>query len=118
METSQVKRHMAAWKWLEDIAEEVKKLWLSIHEFPFPISEKIMIAWLARVWSGKTQLSAKIIGNSFWWNKEKINQEAARFTRLLTDFDPDGSFVRKMNDLAESCVQWILRTQLLWDTVA
>jgi flagellar biosynthesis regulator FlbT len=26
METSQVKRHMAAWKWLEDIAEEVKKL--------------------------------------------------------------------------------------------
>lgn len=115
METSQVKRHIAAWKWLEDIAEETKKLWLSIHEFPFPISERIMIAGLARVWSGKTQLSAKIIGNSFWWDKGKIIQEAERFTRLLTDIDPDGSFVKTMNKVAESCIHWIFQTQLCWD---
>lgn len=118
METSQVKRHIAAWEWLENIETEIRKLWLSLHQFPFPISEKIMIAGLSRVWSGNPELSAKIIGNSLWWEKSRIMKETDRFRNLIHQLDPDWSFIRKMNDLADSCLQGILRAQLLHESVA
>lgn len=118
METSQVKRHIAAWEWLENIETEIRKLWLSLHQFPFPISEKIMIGGLSRVWSGNPELSAKIIGNSLWWDKSKIMDEANRFRELLHKLDPDWSFIKKMNVLADNCLQGILRAQLLHETVA